>query len=310
MNVNPSYWGNAPAIKRVIMTNVSELANLQSALETGEADIVQDLSAEQAKALESNADVQIVKANSTLLVYAGMNAKSPPLDKIEVREAIRYAINYDEIVNNLLGGNGKVVQEIIPEGFSGHVGANPFKPDITLAKDLLAKAGVKDGTEIELLIPTGPAPGGVEFSTLGAKIQSDVAQIGLKLNIKQIQTSELLNIYRAQKGQIVLIYWGPDYPDPDGNVNPFTDYASKSIAYRNGWDAPEIANLGKQAAIEQDSAKRLELYKQVTEQVLHMGPYIMLYQPTRTYGVRKNITGFVSDPADTPTISFWLIKKS
>jgi peptide/nickel transport system substrate-binding protein len=110
LNVNPSYWSTAPAIKRVIMRNETELANLQSAIETGDADIVQDLGSEQAAALASNPDVQIVKAESTLLVYLGMNAKSPPLDNPDVREAIRYAINYDEIVTNLLGGNATLVQ--------------------------------------------------------------------------------------------------------------------------------------------------------------------------------------------------------
>jgi peptide/nickel transport system substrate-binding protein len=310
MNANPNYWGKAPPLKRVIMRNEAELANLQSAIETGDADIVQDLGAEQVTALEGNPDVQVVKAATTQLTYLGMNAKSPPLDKVEVREAIRYAINYDEIVNNLLAGNGKVVQEIIPEGLFGHTGENPFKPDIAKAKELLAKAGVQDGTAIELLVPTGNAFGGVEYSTLAAKIQSDVEQTGLKLNIKQVQQSELLNIYRAQKGQIVLIYWGPDFPDPDGNVTPFTNYEAKSIAWRNGWEAPEIAKLAQQAVLEQDATKRADLYKQITERVLHEGPYVVLFQPSRPFGIRKNVQGFTFDPADTPQISFWLISKS
>lgn len=309
LNVNPNYWGKAPMIKRVILRNETELANLQSAIETGDADIVQGIGPEQITALAANPEVQVVKADSTLLVYLGMNAKSPPLDKVEVREAIRYAINYDEIVNVLLGGNAALVQEIIPKGFFGHTGATPFKQDIAKAKELLGQAGVAEGAEIELLVPTGPAPGGVEWGTLAAKIQSDVQQIGLKINIKQIQQSELLNIYRAQKGQLVLILWGPDFPDPDGNITPFSNYEAKSIAWRNAWEAPEIADLAKQAALEADSAKRAELYKQLSERVLHEGPYAMLYQPKQSFGVRKNISGFVSDPIDTPSISFWLITK-
>jgi ABC-type transport system substrate-binding protein len=183
-------------------------------------------------------------------------------------------------------------------------GKAPAIKRVIRAKELIGKAGVAEGTEIEMLVPAGGiAPGGVEWSTLAAKIQSDLLQIGLKINIKAIQLSELLNIYRAQKGQIVLIYWGPDYPDPDGTVTPFTDYSVKSIAWRNAWEAPEIANLGKQAAVERESARRAELYKQITERVLHEGPYIMLYQPVLTYGVRKNIKGFVYDSIDTPSIS-------
>jgi peptide/nickel transport system substrate-binding protein len=309
MNANPNYWGNAPAIKRVIMKNETEVSNRLSAIQTGDADIVQDLGPEQVQALEGSADVDVVKADSTLLVYIGMNAKSPPLDKADVREAIRYAINYDDI-NTLLGGNGKIVQEIIPAGLFGHTGENPFKQDIARAKDLLSKAGVQEGAEVEFLVPAGSAPGGLDWSTIAAKVQNDVGQIGLKLTIKQIQQSELLNIYRAQKGQLVLINWGPDFPDPDGNVTPFTNYDAKSIAWRNAWEAPDIAKLGQQAALEADATKRADLYKQLTERVLHEGPYVVMYQPTRAFGVRKNIKGFAYSPADTPSISFWLISKS
>jgi peptide/nickel transport system substrate-binding protein len=137
-----------------------------------------------------------------------------------------------------------------------------------------------------------------------------VAQIGLVLNIQQTQQSELLNIYRAQEGQLVLINWGPDFPDPDGNVTPFTNYEAQSIAWRNGWDNPEIAELGKQAAIEQDTEVRTQLYAEIEERVAHEGPYIMLYQPSRTYGVRNNVTGFAYDAADTPAITFANIGKN
>ena len=301
LNANPAYWGAAPKNKRVILRNVTELANIQSAIETGEADIVGSLGAEQAKALEANADVQQIKADSLLLIYLGFNATVAPLDKPEVREAIRYAINYDEIANNLLGGNGKVVQEIIPAGLAGHTGETPFKPDIAKAKDLLAKAGVAPNTEIELLVPIGTAPGGIDNATLAAKIQSDVAQIGLKLNIKQIQSSEFFTAYRAQKTQVVLISWGPDFPDPDANVTPLTNYAAKSIAWRNAWNAPDIAKLSQQAAQETDTTKRNELYKQITERVLHEGPYAVLYQPSSIYATRKNIAGFAVNSLSTPS---------
>jgi len=309
LDANPNYWGAAPAIKRVILSNIPEQANLQSAIETGDADIAQDLGTEQVKALEGNADIEIVKASLTQLVYLGLNAKSPPLDKPEVREAIRYAINYDDL-NTLLGGSGKIVQEIIPDGFLGHTGNNPFTQDIAKAKELLATAGVPEGTEIEMLVPTGPAPGGLENSALAAKIQSDVEQIGLKLNLKQIQTAELLNTYRAQKGQIVLISWGPDFPDPDANATPFTNYEAKSIGWRNGWEAPEIAKLAKEASLAPDNAKRAELYKQLVDRVQHEGPYAVLYQPVRSYGVRKNIKGFVFGPSSTPGLWFWTISKT
>jgi len=308
LDANPNYWLPAPTFKRVIMRNETELANLQAAIETGDADIVEGLGSEQIAALQGHPDITLVQGNSTSLTYLGMNATKAPLDNPDVREAIRYAINYDEVVT-LLGGNGTLVQEIIPKGLFGHTGKNPFSQDIAKAKELLAKAGVAEGTEIEFLVPDGTGPGGIEWSTMAAKIQNDVAQIGLKLNIKQIQYAEALNIYRAQGAQLIIVAWGPDYPDPDGNVTPLTLYDAKSIAWRNDWNNPEIGALGQQAALETDPTKRAELYAEVVERVFHEGPYAVLYQPTVNLAVRNHIKGVIYDANDTPSISFDVITK-
>jgi peptide/nickel transport system substrate-binding protein len=308
LDANPNYWGTAPALKRVILRNIPEQANLQSAIETGDADIAQDLGLEQSKALEGNADVDLVKVTNTQLEYIGMNALMPPFDKPEAREAIRYAINYDDI-NTLLNGNGKIVQEVIPDGFLGYTGETPFKQDIAKAKELLQKAGVADGTEIQLTARTGIETGGLESTVLAAKLQSDIEKTGLKVKIQQIQGSEALNQYRAQKLQMVVLSWGPDYPDPHTNAYPFTTYEAKSIAWRNGFQSPEIAKLALDASLAPTPEKRAEIYKQMTERLFHEGPYAVLYQPTRTYGVRKNIKGFVYGPTTVPNIFLWTISK-
>jgi len=309
LDANMDYWGGTvPPMKRVIMQNTPELANLQAAIETGDADIVQDLGSEQAAALEGNPDLTLVKGLTTLLAYLSMNATKAPTDNPDVREAIRYAINYDDIIA-LLGGNGQLVQEIIPIGFLGHTGNNPFTQDLDKAKELLAKAGVEEGTEMDFMVATGTGPGGIEWSTLGAKIKDDLAKVGLVANIRQLQQSELLNIYRNQDGELVLMNWGPDFPDPDGNATPFANYEARSLAWRNAWDDPKAIEMSKAAAVELDPDKRAELYAELVDYVQHNGPYAILYQPTRVFGVRNNVQGFIYDPNDTPTVSFWLISK-
>jgi peptide/nickel transport system substrate-binding protein len=309
LNANPSYWGEAPAMRRVILRNMAELTNLQAMIETGDADIVQDLGQEQSAALEGNPDVQLIRADTIFFIYVAMNTAVPPLDNADVREAIRYAINYDDFTT-LLAGHGYVMQEIIPAGFLGHTGKTYFTQDLEKAKGLMAEAGVAEGTEIDLTIPTGIAPGGLEFSVIAAKIQSDLAQIGLVLNIQQVQVSELVQLYRAGEGQMVQIYWGPDYSDPDAYVTPFTNYEARSVAWRTGWNNPEIAELGKQASLELDDEARAELYAEVIERVAHEGPYLILYQPIRVFGVRSDVTGFHFNPLDTRGISFANMRKN
>jgi peptide/nickel transport system substrate-binding protein len=258
--------------------------------------------------LEGNADVKVVSANNTQLIYIGMNAKKAPLDNADVRQAIRYAINYDEIIA-LTKGDAALVQEVIPAGFLGHQGQNPFKQDIAKAKELLAKAGVAEGTEIEALVPSDFPAGPIDFPTLAAKVQSDLAQAGIKLNLKQMQVSEMLGVYRKQEGNIVFILWGPDFADPHANAGPFSDYEAKSIAWRNGWENKEIADLAKAAASAPTDEERIKAYATFNERMLNEGPYAVLYQPLQTFGIRANLAGFAFDPNDTPSITFAAIGK-
>jgi peptide/nickel transport system substrate-binding protein len=290
LKANPNYGGTKPALSAVLFKHVPEPTNQQFALEKGDIDIANDLGPEQVAALQGKAGVTTTSADSLLLVYVGMNAMVKPLDNVKVREALRTAVDYDGIVKDLLKGNGKKVQDIIPAGLPGHTDATPFQADVNKAKDLLQQAGQTSVT-LDFLVPTGQAPGGAAWSDIAAKLKSDWAKIGVTVNIKQTTTADLLATYRAQKGQLVMINWGPDYPDPGANVNPFTDYKAKSIAYRNGWDDP-IATKAHEAELISDPAKRVAAYKEIGDYVLHNGPYVVLYQPKELFGLRSNVKGF------------------
>jgi len=291
LKANPNYAGTKPSLSAVLFKHVPEPTNQQFALEKGDIDIANDLGSEQIAALQGKAGVTTTSADSLLLVYVGMNAMFKPLDNVKVREALRTAVDYDGIVKNLLKGNGKKVQGIVPKGLAGYNEATPFQADVARAKSLLQEAGQTSIT-LEFLVPTGSAPGGVAWSDLAAKLKSDWAAIGVTVNIKATTTAELLATYRAQKGQLVMINWGPDYPDPGANVNPFTDYKAKSIAFRNGWDDPTIATKAHEAELISDPAKRVAAYKEITDYVLHNGPYVVLYQPAELFGLRSNVKGF------------------
>lgn len=294
LTANPNYGGPKPALAQVLIKHIPEATNQQFALEKGDVDIARNLGPEQIEALKGKSGVTTT-GDSLLLIYVGMNVTVKPLDNVKVREALRTAVDYDGIIQQLLKGNARKVQTIIPAGLAGHNPDAPFQQDIEKAKALLKEAGQEGGFTLELLVPTGSAPGGVTWADLAAKLQSDWAKIGVTVNIVQTAQAELLNVYRAQKGQLVLILWGPDFPDPDGNVGPFTDYEAKSIAWRNAWQ-DEISKKAREAALMADPAQRNAAYKEITDYVLHNGPYVVLYQPTELFGLRDNVKGFAWNP--------------
>ncbi|HET7238875.1 MAG TPA: ABC transporter substrate-binding protein [Terrimicrobiaceae bacterium] len=304
LTANPNFGGDKPALSSVLISHVPESANQLTALQNGDADIALNLTAEQLATLSG--DATSVQGEDLRLFYVGMNVAVPPLDNADVREALRMAVDYDGIVNDLLSGNAQKVQTIIPSPMFGYNSDAPFQADVEGAKALLEQAGVSD-VNLELLVPQGAAPGGVQWSDLAAKLQADWAQIGVTVEIKQLAQADLLATYRAQEGQLIMIYWGPDFADPDTNVTPFTNYDAQSIAWRNSWNDPNIAAQAKDAALMTDQAEREAAYKEITDYVLHNGPYVILYQPAALFGVRNTVQGFEWNPMGFT--DFWKIVK-
>jgi peptide/nickel transport system substrate-binding protein len=305
LTANPNYAGTKPALNSVLIKHVADSSVQQTELLKGDADIAQNLTPEQLKALNGQPGVTTTSGDNLQLYYVGMNVNVKPLDNVKVREALRMAIDYDGIIKDLLSGNAKKVQTIVPAGLLGFNSDAPFQQDVAGAKALLQQAGVSNVT-LELQVPTGAA-GGVAWADLAAKLQSDWALIGVTVNIKQVAQAELLTAYRAQKGQLVMILWGPDFPDPDGNVTPFTSIAAHSIAYRNAWD-DTIATKATAATLIVDPTARAAAYKVITEYVLHNGPYAILYEPTQLFGIRSSVKGFAWNPMNYA--DFWSISKT
>lgn len=294
LDVNPQAFRRSPTIKRVILRYMQESAAQQTALNSGEIDVAWDYTPDAFKTAQSNAKLKALKTDAFTLMYLGMNsAKGSVFEDSRVREAMRYAIDQDGIINSLLQGLGRKTQTIIPIGLAGSDPKIYYPYDPAKAKALLAAAGKPNGFSVDLQIGTGACPGGVPCQDLAAKIQSDLAKVGIKANIKQSVTSELLTAYRAQKTSLILMYWGPDYPDADGNGTPLSDYNAKSLAWRNAWQNDAASKLAQSASMETDQNKRLNLYKQLNALMVKDGPFVILYQPAKPIVTSAGVTGFV-----------------
>jgi peptide/nickel transport system substrate-binding protein len=284
-----------PKTLQILLKHVPEAANQQSQLEKGDADIAHDLTPEQIAALASNTDVVTSKAGNLQIFYMGLNVKLKELSDNKVREAIRYAIDYEGIANDLLSGNAQILQTVIPNGLLGANTEVIFKRDVEKSKALLKEAGYENGFEMDMLTLTGNQ-GLVPMGDLGAKIQADLDEVGIKLNVQQQPAAELLGTYRAQNAPIVLLLWGPDYPDPNTNASPFAAYSAGVIAKRNNWEDQKATDMANAAKLESDSAKRVEMYKELTDYIAHNGSYAVLFQPQQLFATRKNVQGFDWNP--------------
>ena len=294
LDSNPNAFRRSVNIKRVILRYMLESSAQQTALNSGEIDVAWDYTPDAFNAALTNSKLKALKTSTFQMAYLGMNsAKGQVFEDPRLREAVRYAIDQDGIVKSLLQGLGRKVQTIVPLGLAGSNAATPYSYDPAKARALLAAAGKPNGFDVDFLVSTGSCSGGVPCQDLAAKIQSDLAKVGIRANIKQMVNAELLTAYRAQKAPLIQVAWSPDYPDADGNGTPLADYNAHSLAWRNGWNNVQASKLAQAAAIEVDQSKRVGLYKQLTDLMVKEGPYAILYQPYKPVVVNASVSGFV-----------------
>jgi len=65
---------------------------------------------------------------------------------------------------------------------------------------------------------------------------------------------------------------------------------SKTLAWRVGWDIPELSALTRKAAGESDAAKRRADYVSLQQQLQQNSPYVVMLQGEVQVALRKNVT--------------------
>lgn len=305
---NPHYTGDAPTIKHVIWKNAPETATRLDMLRRGEADIADGLSAAQVETVQNDQNFKIFKTPDESMTYLGMDVKNVPcFAKADCRNAVKWAIDYDGIVQSLLHGFGQPLQGVIPRGIFGYTDKQYFTQDLAKAKDLLAKAGYPNGFDVEMLVPNGTLVGGVPASSVANVIKSNLEKIGIRVTIRQMEAGQMYTEYREHRAQLILANWGMDYPDPQDFAGPFGDYTQQSLIWRLQDEDQELAQLVQQAAKLQNTPERQRLYDQINDLEAAQGPFAIIYQPDVVFVYSAKLKNFNYDHVNG--VGYWQIVK-
>ncbi len=165
----------------VIIRVVTEVDTRRQLLEQGEADIVDDLTTEMFVSLEENPDITTLSEFVTRNLYWAM-AVAGPLETPEARQAMNFAWPWTEVLEGVYGGRSRQPRGPVPPELAGH-DDNTFQytTDLEKAKELLATAGVPEGTKLTMSLETG-----LEQPKSSAQLfQQNLAEIGIDLQIEE-----------------------------------------------------------------------------------------------------------------------------
>jgi peptide/nickel transport system substrate-binding protein len=294
LEANPNFRMGPPKNRRVVVRHVPETASQLLLVKQGDADIARDLSPDQLATLSGDKDVSVASFPGSDTWYFGMNLADERLKNPKVREALKYLVDYDGMVNSFLKGRMFVHETFLPNGFLGALDYNPYKFDVAKAKKLLAEAGYPNGFDLRM-----DAPNTSPFTEIAQSVQQTFGEAGIKVSIVPEELKAVLGVYRARKHQLLLVSWGPDYFDPHTNADAFarnTDNsdkpATKPLAWRNSWYIPELSKETAEAAKELDTAKRIKMYEDIQKKVTDEGAFILMFQTAQPVAARANVTGF------------------
>lgn len=290
MVANPTYWRGIPPVKRIVIRDIPEATAQRIAVEKGDIDVAWGLTPQMRQEIRTarTPGLAIVQVPGHGIEYLGMNVKYPPLAKEQVREAVRWAIDYKAIWDGIMRGEAIPIQTFIPTGYLGYNKDMPFKQDLNKAKQLLAEGGYPNGFEVELTT-SSPHPTRPDIAQV---IQNELGKIGVKVKITGMASGVMYQKFREQGLQFIVAGWGVDYPDPHALATPFADGTVKQLAWRNAWMDQKATDLTKQGMLQRDTNRRATIYKELTTLVLHKGAFAILYQPTDNRVIRTYVKGF------------------
>lgn len=299
---NDNYWGTKAKLRRVIIRHVPESGAERLLLEKGDIDVARLLTTDDLMALAKEKDIHIEQTVMHGFTYLDFNCTDPILGNAKVREAFRYLIDYDALGKSILQYQGKPRASLIPaDAFGGldEKAGQPFKLDLAKAKALITEAGYPNGfSKTFILSANNISP------ALAQHVAANAAKIGIELKLEQMADAQLFTRGRSRDFQVMLIGWGAGYPDGNSMVsrhavNPDNRPEAKLAQYpswRSAWQDEAINTKADLAKMERDPAKRIALYHEIQEFMMHNGPMAYIAQTIRPIAVRSEVKGFALTP--------------
>ena len=287
LRANPDYFRGAPQLQTIIYRIIPDAATRRLEIENGTVDIVQQngqlfsLPVEDIKALKENPAIEVIELPSQIIRNIDFNNSNPdsPVADLRVRQAIAYAVDYDGLVNDLLGGTADRVYGPLTEsswGFNPVVKENAFQYDPERARELLAEAGIEAGT-LDLTLYTFQ---GDSWRNIGTFIQANLADVGINITVEQLEFPPLRELHTTGQFDIALDGRQPWYNDPDAHITIgyLSELAGTAMNFRMTPDA-ELDQLILDAQTAPDLESRKALYFEIQEKLMAKVPGVYLFNP-------------------------------
>ena len=282
---NDDYWNGKADIKEVVFRKVTEDAARLAALESGQADVINNIPVHEVARLQRHPRVSVEKIEGLRMFFLAFNVAHKPFDNKLVRQAVNYSVDGPAIIKNIFDGIGYSI--------NGPVGSNVLGADSKLkrypydpkrAKELLAQAGYPNGCDIQLHYSAGRYPKDTEVCQV---VAAQMVKGGFRVELISQEWAIFWENSGVNGGKLPFYYIGRgSLTDAD---TLYDQYFRTGTTKRSNFSNPEIDKLVEEQQKTPDMKKRVAILQQAGKIIMEEAPFVPLYNLADIYGVAKNV---------------------
>jgi peptide/nickel transport system substrate-binding protein len=279
------------------------------ALESGAADVIQQLAPDDLPLVRLNPDLALAAAPATLVSYLAMNTQRRPLNDLRIRRAIAHAINRDALVKLVYQGLGiPAIGPLPPNVWGARSDVVTYPYDPARARKLLAEAGWQGDREapLKLFAPSVasqymPAP-----ARVANIIKRSLAEVGISVDVILSEPADHQRALWAGEHDLALHGWFNDNGDPDNFLYTLLDSdnttgtrPSNIAFYSNAW-FHDVIGMAQRTTDPKDPTARTErerLYGQAQAILAIDVPWVPLAHSKVVFAQRSGVRGLVVQPS-------------
>ena len=303
---NESYFAGVPQVAEWVYQPVGDEAQLLDNLRSGQADLAR-IPADRVHELQQADWLRLLVVPQAKFYALALNNKQPALQDVRVRQALAQAINRTQMVQELLGGYGQVVENSwLPDHWAYARLDIAFAYDPNQAGLLLQEAGWVDGDGDGLLERDGNKLQ-VDIAVnaendlrkrIALAVQRDWINIGVSAEVHFVEFQTLLEKLFAPNFDAAVLSWSV-HQDPDQHLL----WASQESELEGTFNFISYSNPVVDEALQQgltaprcDPKLRAQAYQTAINAITREQPYIFLFVPQEILVVSERISGFTFGP--------------
>jgi peptide/nickel transport system substrate-binding protein len=309
------YWREwkEGSYKNVLLKKSVESSARRQLLESGDAQIADQLSTTDLKAVKENDSLNVIYETTYDNIVIFLNTEKYPESNADFRRALSYAFPYQEVVESVLENRGAQSKGMVPPGLWGHSDdLMQYTFDLDKAAEYLAKSGV-DTTDLTLEFAI--QSGNTDYRDLAQLWQVYLKQIGINVDIRERNWDSHWEYAKTpnpdERQDMFIMIWWPDYASPISWFQSLVhseDEVFFNLSYIKdpALDA-KIESADQLTATDRDQAE--QLFIEVQEEVLDQAYMIFPYDRVVASIVSKSIDGYSRNPAYPTAVQYFEIEQ-